>query len=148
MERPAWLLIPQVRGRQATRHVLNTISKRSDWSLLQSRSGISSISIHSFIHSWIYIAPLRENYSEVLPTPAWSKRTVFKWLQIVSESVEGRRHSARGRPFHTIRPNKQQAWLCSVWALSITMQKWSKQHSTFKHANEPSAYHQLNLIKS
>src|SRR6218665_3369272 len=33
--------------------------------------------IHSFIHSRIYIAPLQENYSEVLPTPARSKRTVF-----------------------------------------------------------------------
>ena len=33
--------------------------------------------IHSFIHSRIYIAPLQGNYSEVLPTPARSKRTVF-----------------------------------------------------------------------
>src|SRR6218665_699091 len=30
-----------------------------------------------FIHSRIYIAPLQGNYSEVLPTPARSKRTVF-----------------------------------------------------------------------
>src|SRR6218665_969743 len=36
--------------------------------------------IHSFIHSRIYIAPLQENYSEVLPTPARSKRTVFNLL--------------------------------------------------------------------
>jgi len=32
------------------------------------------IEIHSFIHSRIYIAPLQGNYSEVLPTPARSKR--------------------------------------------------------------------------
>ena len=36
--------------------------------------------IHSFIHSRIYITPLQGNYSEVLPTPARSKRTVFNWL--------------------------------------------------------------------
>src|SRR6218665_977094 len=35
-------------------------------------------SIHSFIHSRIYIAPLQGNYSEVLPTPARSKRTVLR----------------------------------------------------------------------
>src|SRR6218665_2891314 len=33
--------------------------------------------IHSLIHSRIYIAPLQRHYSEVLPTPARSKRTVF-----------------------------------------------------------------------
>ena len=36
--------------------------------------------LHSFIHSVIlniYIAPLQENYSEVLPTPARLKRAVF-----------------------------------------------------------------------
>ena len=31
----------------------------------------------SFIHSRIYIAPLQGKYSEVLPTPARSKRTVL-----------------------------------------------------------------------
>jgi len=36
--------------------------------------------IHSFIHSFIlniYIAPLQENYSEALPTPARLKRVVL-----------------------------------------------------------------------
>jgi len=36
----------------------------------------------SFIHSFIlniYIAPLQENYSEVLQTPAWLKRAVLRW---------------------------------------------------------------------
>jgi len=30
--------------------------------------------IHSFIHSKIYIAPLQGNYSEALPTPVRTKR--------------------------------------------------------------------------
>jgi len=33
--------------------------------------------IHSFISN-IYIAPLQENYSEVLPTPARLNRTVLR----------------------------------------------------------------------
>src|SRR6218665_1630768 len=36
----------------------------------------ADVDIHSFIHSFIlniYIAPLQENYSEALPTPARSK---------------------------------------------------------------------------
>ena len=38
------------------------------------------IFIHSFIHSFIlniYIAPLQENYSEALPTPARSNKAVL-----------------------------------------------------------------------
>src|SRR6218665_3059771 len=38
------------------------------------------IFIHSFIHSFIlniYIAPLQEDYSEALPTPARLKRAVY-----------------------------------------------------------------------
>jgi len=37
----------------------------------------AQLSNDRFIHSKIYIAPLQENYSEALPTPARSKRTVL-----------------------------------------------------------------------
>jgi len=39
---------------------------------------ISLYKIHSFILN-IYIAPLQENYSEALPTPARLKRAVLSW---------------------------------------------------------------------
>src|SRR6218665_236272 len=39
------------------------------------------VMLHSFIHSFIlniYIAPLQENYSEALSTPAWSNKAVLR----------------------------------------------------------------------
>jgi len=42
-----------------------------------------------FIHSRIYTAPLQGNYSEVLPTPAWSKRTVCNWFHTEYTDWEG-----------------------------------------------------------
>src|SRR6218665_2607490 len=54
-----------------------SIASSSSSSMPAYDSSVLSLFIHSFIHSRIYIAPLQENYSEVLPTPARSKRTVF-----------------------------------------------------------------------
>jgi len=42
---------------------------------------LSTFGMRGFIHSFIlniYIAPLQENYSEVLPTPARLKRAVLR----------------------------------------------------------------------
>src|SRR6218665_2441711 len=56
---------------KARSHVAEHIYKlHSNWQALKKNIN------HSFIHSRIYIAPLQGNYSEVLPTPARSKRTV------------------------------------------------------------------------
>jgi len=38
--------------------------------------------IHSYA-SHIYTVPLQENYSEELQTPAWLRRTAFRWEQNV-----------------------------------------------------------------
>src|SRR6218665_301582 len=42
----------------------------------------------SFIHLLIYIAHLLGNYSEVLPTPARSKRTVFNLTSLSSSTTK------------------------------------------------------------
>jgi len=46
------------------------------------RPSVCQSCLHSFIHSFIlniYIAPLQENYSETLPTPARLNRAVLRW---------------------------------------------------------------------
>ena len=42
--------------------------------------------IHSFILN-IYVAPLQENYSEALPTPARSNKAVLRWEKNAGEVV-------------------------------------------------------------
>jgi len=58
--------------------------------------------VHSSMHSFItriYIAPLRRNYSEALPTPARPNKTILRWEMNAWDRVLGRERSARGRPF-------------------------------------------------
>jgi len=48
------------------------------------------LSTKNFIHSFIlnmYIAPLQENYSEALPTPARSNKAVLRWEKNAGEVV-------------------------------------------------------------
>src|ERR1043165_10141682 len=69
--------------------------------------------IHSFISN-IYIAPLQENYSEALPTPARLKRAVLRCEKNIGEKVLGKRRSSRGRPFQVEGPTAKKARFCIV----------------------------------
>src|ERR1043165_7033420 len=69
--------------------------------------------IHSFISN-IYIAPLQENYSEALPTPARPKRAVLMCEKNIGEKVLGKRRSSRGRPFQVEGPTTKKARFCIV----------------------------------
>src|SRR6218665_652518 len=73
--------------------------------------------IHSFIHSFtlnIYIAPLQENYSEALPTPARSNKAVLKREKNAGEVVLLKMRSSEGRPFQVEGLTTEKARICLV----------------------------------
>ena len=73
--------------------------------------------LHSIIHSFIlniYIAPLQENYSEVLPTQARLKGAVLSWEKNAGDKVLGKIRSWEGSPFQIEGPTTEKARLCLV----------------------------------
>src|SRR6218665_954546 len=82
--------------------------------------------MHSFILN-IYIAPLQENYSEVLPTPARSNKAnlvlSLKVRKNAGEVVLLKMRSSEGRPFQVEGPTTEKARIClvEVWA------KWTRR---------------------
>ena len=70
---------------------------------------------HSFIHSFIlniYIAPLQENYSEALPTPARLKRAVLVEKKNAGDKALGKIRSWEGSPFQIEGPTTENARRC------------------------------------
>ena len=67
------------------------------------------IFIHSFILN-IYIAPLQENYSEALPTPARLKRAVLR--KNAGDKALWKIRSWEGSPFQIEGPTMEKARLC------------------------------------
>src|SRR6218665_3885807 len=71
----------------------------------------------SFIHSFIlniYIAPLQENNSEALPTPARSNKAVLRREKNAGEVVLLKMRSSEGRPFQVEGPTTEKARICLV----------------------------------
>jgi len=82
-------------------HQIDIIVSVSGSNLIQSFREVanqSTIFIYSFILN-IYIAPLQENYSEALPTPARLKRAVSSWEKNAGDKALGKIQSWEGRPF-------------------------------------------------
>ena len=88
-------------------HFPNTSKRMESWveeGGHQFPKSVVDISVHSFILN-IYIAPLQENYSKVLPTPAQLKRAVLRWekkcrWQGSRENMKLRREPIPGRGYH------------------------------------------------
>jgi len=55
----------------------------------------------------IYIAPLQESFSLVLPTPARSKRAVLWWERNTGDKAVGKIWSSEGRPFQVEDPPRK-----------------------------------------
>src|SRR6218665_4190328 len=72
----------------------------------------TKIHTYMFIHSFIlniYIAPLQENYSEALPTPARSNKAVLRREKNAGEVVLLKMRSSEGRPFQVESPTTEKA---------------------------------------
>src|SRR6218665_1132971 len=70
----------------------------------------TKIHTYMFIHSFIlniYIAPLQENYSEALPTPARSNKAVLRREKNAGEVVLLKMRSSEGRPFQVEGPTTE-----------------------------------------
>jgi len=57
----------------------------------------------------VYIAPLQENYSEALPTPAWLKRAALRSEKNAGDKGLGKIRSSEGRPFQVVGPTMESA---------------------------------------
>src|SRR6218665_1069552 len=77
----------------------------------------TKIHTYMFIHSFIlniYIAPLQENYSEALPTPARSNKAVLRREKNAGEVVLLKMRNSEGRPFQVEGPTTEKTLICLV----------------------------------
>ena len=100
---PNWALLQNISGITIARHLcsFSSTSLNLDWHVF------FVLRIHSLIHSFIsniYIAPLQENYSEALPTPARLKRAVLGWEKNAGDKALGEIRSWVGSPFQIKGP--------------------------------------------
>jgi len=99
---------------------------------------ICTRTLHSFILN-IYIAPLQENYSEALPTPARLNKAVLRWEKNAGKRVLLQMRSSEARPFQVEGPTTEKAQIClvEVQAKGTRRMEYNSHYSTAYSAIQP-----------